>query len=272
MTSAKVAAISGKIGDTVACMASLYELWKSDGEEWTLLLNETGDPRVFENDKLVMTQLGHEPMHFTRAACEFIKPLLEAQPYIREVQTVDYFTKELPGIDINFDRFRAHFMDSGARKRTGTNLEYLPKDMLGLPLTHTKQWLFNVEAKQATGKEKSMCIARSCRYQSAHLPLEILFRKHREDAFFIGTDLEHNVFEECFGLGIPHVQVKDALDAAQLIAGSKRFVSNGTAFLWIAYALGHPSILSEVGCEVLTTVYKEQLPNITYVLGGRVFT
>lgn len=136
-TTLKTACVSGKLGDTIASLASLYELNARDKTKFTLYLNATGDPGLAESNPLVRAQLGGKPMQFGRKACEFIAPLVKAQPYIADVIIVDSKEQLPSSIDINLDRMRAHYMDATVRQRTGTNLELLYKDLLGLPLVHT---------------------------------------------------------------------------------------------------------------------------------------
>ena len=102
-------------------------------------------------------------------------------------------------------------MDARVRMRTGTNLEFLVKDMAGLPLGHTEQWLFNVQPER---RDKKVCIARSCRYTSAHLWLACHMPRLEKDAFFVGTDFEHDVFKECFDADLEHVKTDTALQLA----------------------------------------------------------
>lgn len=264
----KTVIISGKLGDTIAAMASLYELHKKDGTKFHLLLNSTGDPSITPTcEPETMLQLGGQPMAFNRGACEFIKPLLEIQPYIESVEIIDR-NSNISSIDINLDNFRAHYMDEEVRKRTGTNLEFLVKDMLGLPLVHTCQWLFNLHPRML---DRKACIARSCRYTSAHLWLACKLPSIKRDLFFVGTNLEYEVFREAFGIDIPHERVVNALELAELITGTGCFISNGTCAYWLALALNHPFIIHELGCDIWTTYYKNN-PKVRYIQGGRCFT
>ena len=66
----------------------------------------------------------------------------------------------MPQIDINLDDMRAQFFNKEAIAQTGTNLELLYKNMLGLPLVPTERWLF-VDKKTPP---KPVIIARSTRY------------------------------------------------------------------------------------------------------------
>ena len=258
-------AISGKLGDIIAAMASLYELYKKDGTKFDLFLNSTGDPSIFPTCKLeTMCQLAGQPMAFNRNACEFLMPLLEVQPYISSVEIVDRNSK-LPQIDINLDNFRAHYMDAEVRKRTGTNLEFLVKDMLGLPLVHTPQWFFNIQPRTI---DRKVCVARSCRYTSAHLWLSCKLPPIKDKLFFVGTALEHEVFKEAFGLDVPHEKVTNALELSELISGSECFISNGTCAYWLGLALHHPFIIHELGCDIWTT-FARDYHNVQFIIGGK---
>lgn len=162
---------------------------------------------------------------------------------------------------------RDHYMREEVRARTGTNLELLYKDMLGLPLQHTPQWLFNVAPMLLPRK---VCVARTCRYTSAHLWLACKLPAMQKDAFFVGTDLESEVMKEAFDLELPREKCRDAVDLAMRIAGSELFIGNGTCAYWIALGLGHGNIVHEFGLDIMTTVYRGELPNLTYIYGGRI--
>lgn len=55
---------------------------------------------------------------------------------------------------------------------------------------------------------------------------------------FIGTDTEHQTFEEMFNIKIEHYKVKDLLEMAQVIQGCEQFIGNQSVALSIAIGLG----------------------------------
>lgn len=118
---------------------------------------------------------------------------------------------------------------------------------------------------------QKVCIARSCRYTSAHLWLACRLPSLQKDAFFVGTDLEHEVMKEAFDVDLEYRKCNDAVDLAMLIAGSELFISNGTCAYWIAVGMMHKDIIHEVGVDIPTTIYKVELQNISYIQGGRAF-
>lgn len=196
--------------------------------------------------------------------CEFLKPLIEAQDYIAEVQVYDG-TTELPKIDCNLNRFRLCFLDRALAQKSGTNLEYAHYEAFGYDHPKTLvPWL----SAQPTHLPKPIVIARTPRYTSAHLWIAAQEHLLKSDATFLGTEFEHRVFQECFDFAPEYHKVKDALEAAQIIAGSNTFIANGTLLYWIAVGMMHPRILHEPAVDVYTTIYPNA-ENIRYIQGGR---
>ncbi len=84
-------------------------------------------------------------------------------------------------------------------------------------------------------------------YQNNLFPWHRVWSKYRDDAVFIGTALEHEVFRQTCG-DIPHFKTRDLHEAARVIAGADIFVGNQSVCGWLASSLFKTTVL-----EVWTT-------------------
>jgi len=99
--------------------------------------------------------------------------------------------------------------------------------------------------------------------------MEPIFSERGE---FIGTDFEYDLYLNAFGYRPRRFPIADSLAAAQAIASSKIFVSNGTVFYWIALGLGHPRIIHELGEGIDTTLFRIPEPRVYFVKGCTIRT
>lgn len=60
---------------------------------------------------------------------------------------------------------------------------------------------------------------------------------------FIGFNKDYNKFFDCANISMPRIECIDALEMAQMIAGSKLFIGNQSLCFAIAEALKHPRVL-----------------------------
>lgn len=92
-----------------------------------------------------------------------------------------------------------------------------------------------------------------------------------DKAVFIGTRLEYECFKNAMNghvENLKYYECKDALDAADIIAGSDLFVCNSTFFYWVAVGLGHKNIVHELALGASRgSTYYEGLSNIRYIMG-----
>lgn len=257
---------SGKGGDLIASLATLYEMHKKEGSKFDFILDSTGTAWRATDTPEIRRQVGNKPMAFGKAACQYLQPLIAAQPYINSCTIADTNT-QLPDIDIDFNAMRAQFLSKSAVEATRTNLEMMYKFQLGLPLTPSEKWLF-VDAKQPP---KPLIVARSTRYLSAHLWLACRANEFQKYGCFIGTPFEHKVFEDAFDVKMNYLPTKSALESAQYIAGSEAFIAPGNLHYWIALGVGHTNVINELCVDVWTTYYQNN-PRVQYIQGGRCFT
>ena len=251
---------SGDMGDIVAGMAAVKEFCERNNVKAQLKLDVSGawtNPLCFRQSK----GLG---MKFGPKQYEFLKPLLEAQPYVASVEI--WQTHEPPILDVDFDLngFRNGFCRPW-RSETGKNLVYNHQKLLGLPLRYNGPWL-SIPGERLAARQEWIA-ARSTRYHSS----DQIFKKHAaEIKAFVGTPLEAACYEDCLRRRPEYIETPTALDLARAILSYECIVVNGTLAFWIALGLGHPHIVHEVGVGVPSTVFREDIDGLEYAQGGGV--
>lgn len=261
---------SGDMGDIIASLCAVKEKCKMKNAKARIILDATGG--IY--DPFVKLQ-APDGLEFNRKAAEFLKPLIEAQPFVAGVgiDDVGAWTAGCRKPDYNLNVFRRYFIDAYTARATGQNLVYLHQVALGLGFGYKGDWLEVDIDKEPEG----VVVARSNRYQSGHLIWESLLRNMARfgmDYSFIGTDLEFECFKDCFRFARPkRIVVKDALEMAKAVGESKSVIVNGTLLYWVAVGLGHADIFTELGDGIMTTHFKipdgDPRPRIKYFQGAR---
>jgi len=174
------------MGDLIYALASIEALGGGD-----LYLTTRSDTRT--------------PM--SKETLEFLRPLLENQPYIRKVQIHLSET-----IKYDFTEFR--------KSKKGRNLAEWQADYIGSRIDVKRPWL-TVPSNLGLS-----IINRSMRYRN---PIwdEIwpLMLANRKNAVFVGLEEEHQDFVSRYG-PIHHEKVENALQLAVLIASAPIFIGN----------------------------------------------
>lgn len=263
---------SGKGGDCIASLSFVKFICEKEQAKAIFFLDCTGGLTSGdeETNNIVNRQTGNKGLNFPKSTCEFLKPLIEAQEYVSEVHIYDGGT-ELPKIDYNLNKFRLCFIDQTLVQKSMTNLEYAHYEAFGYDHPKTLVPWLKIPTSQVVYSSKPIVIARTPRYTSAHLWIASQEHILKNEAVFLGTEFEHRVFQECFDFAPEYRKVKEALEAASILAGSDTVIANGTLLYWIAVGLHNANIIHEVGVDIPTTVYPGELPNISYIQGGRMF-
>lgn len=154
---------------------------------------------------------------------EAIKPLLENQPYISNVEWSDDPTN----INYDFSTFRAKYS-------LHSNLALSQARHIGVGVS-LNPWL-----QIDTEVNNHVVIARSSRYHNPLFPWRRL-TEHFKEKIFVGTKNEHAEFQELFG-EIEYVPTSNLLELTKLIGGSKLLICNQSCPFWIAAGLGKPII------------------------------
>lgn len=247
---------SGDMGDIVAGMAAVKEFCERNGVKAQLKLDVSG---AWTNP-LCLRQSKGLGMKFGPKQYEFLKPLLEVQPYIQSVSIYGFGET----VDFDLNGFRNGFCKPW-RRETGKNLLYNHQKLLGLPLRYNGPWLTLPGDKPEV--KPGWLAARSTRYHSS----DQIFRKHADEIkAFVGTPLEAACYDDCLRQKPEYILTETALDLARAIMSYECFVVNGTLAFWIALGLGHPHIINEVGVNVPSTVFREDICGLEYAQGAGV--
>lgn len=157
---------------------------------------------------------------------EMLKPLLEAQPYVRGVEWGD-----CPS--------RAHDMSvfRHTRPRPGESIANWQARHLKLPEVNLDPWL----RVPTVIYDAPVIFARSPRYQNPLFPWRH-YADFYKNAVFVGTADEHAEFQAVIGRRIEHRITETLLDLAQLMAGSPQCICNQSAPWWVAAGVGAPTV------------------------------
>lgn len=238
---------SGDLGDIIYSLPTIKMLGGG-----VLYLDITGG----EDEPSCKAQCMNGKTKFNETSYNFIKPLLESQPYITEVKI---YNKNK--INYNLNLFRYKFADPNSRSKT-KNLLDLHLDAFNLP-----EWDPNagwLKINNPIYLDKKTVVSRSPRMQANYPWFEVNKFNFRDKAVFVGLPKEHEIFEYTFDIKIPHHQVEDALELARVLAGCKAFAANSTFTLAVAIGLGTVPIIQEVEPHFPTTVFKGKT-NMNYI-------
>ena len=186
-----------------------------------------------------------DPAHkgrFRNADLDLIRPLLTRQSYITQatVWTGDQ--------DVDLDRFRGVLF----RGFEGNYVEayYRTFDLPFTPDVYNETWLEADPKKIAP-----VVINRTFRYRCPHGTgtwqnlLEQANITH--NGIFVGTQDEHEDFENSTGFRVNYYPVQDFKELADVIAGADLFMGNQSAAYSIAMGLGKASVLETIKIKPL---------------------
>jgi hypothetical protein len=214
----KSAVISGDIGDVCYSMAAVKAL----GVE-TVYLNV--------NPKYKLRGIGQTK--FNEKGALMLKPLIESQPYIKEVKLYDG-----EKVDYNLDLFRM------IGDLTYQNLCLSMLKTFGCsPEEIKKQWLF-VEPK-ASGKP--VLINKTDRYLNNNVDWNAFLETYGEFMAFVGIQSEYDSFIQEYKCDIPFFPTSNFLELAQLISGCSIFIGNQSSPYAIAEGLKKDTI--QIVCD-----------------------
>jgi hypothetical protein len=239
---------SGDLGDIIYSLPVIKTLGGG-----TLYLDITGG----EDEPSCRAQCMDGKTKFNKISYDFIKPLIEVQPYIKEVKIYQKGQK----IDYNLNLFRYKFADPNSRSKT-KNLLDLHMEAFGLPEWDPNEpWLF---VDNPIKLERKTIVTRSPRMQANFPWFQSNKFKFRDNAIFLGLPKEHEFFEWTFDIKIPYHPVKDALEIAKILKGAKALAANSTFILSVAIGLGTVPIVQEVEPHFPTTVFLGKT-NMNYI-------
>jgi len=188
-----------------------------------------------------------------------VKPLIEAQPYIKAVE----IWKDEP-IEWASEGFRGGWVDRIANLADCHAKHALHVGFIKSLPDMSKPWLTVDPDMSYAGR---IICNRSPRYNNPFFPWRKIVEHYGSRLIFIGMPHEHHAFCETFG-GVEYKLTKDFLEVAQMIAGSSLYIGNQSACMTIAEGLKHPRILE--GSLVIPDCVYPQAGNAQYVFDGSV--
>lgn len=202
---------TGDIGDEIAKLPILRQL----GGGYIRLGNHyrvnEGLHRVMEGEKF-----------------NFLLPLLKTIPYVKGVT----YSENREGVQHDFSDWRSHY-------RPNRTLTASQADYVGLKDIDMAPWISVEPSKETEGK---IVIARSQRYHNLQFNWNRFLEPYEGRIIFLGFKAEYEAMCKNTSIPIGYQPVKDALEMAQLIAGSDLFIGNQSCACWLAMAMGHPLI------------------------------
>lgn len=170
-------------------------------------------------------------------AFDFLKPLIEYQPYINSFQV---WTGQEIHVDLDKHREVKINMPYGSLTRWQG---YVYPDMI---TDLSKPWLFvpvdeNLSRWYSAGL---IFINRTSRYQNPYISYFFLNEyKYQDKINFVGLPEEHETFQKDWHMELPLLKYDNALELAQAIYSCKFFIGNQSMCYAIAEAMKVPRIL-----------------------------
>lgn len=223
----------GTFGDTIYSLCVMKML---GGGNLYIKLNALDD---FCKNVLGWKDAGPAKGRYTQKDFDILEPLLKAQDYLDHVavwngESLDYLELE--------NHWRMHLIKGWQGNQTecyaltlGMNIHdpNIRRKLLFEP------WLTPVEPIRIPGKPIVVNKTERHMYGPDSNGWNTFIKNGLADyAVFVGTDKEHNDFQENYKLKIQHQKTEDLLELTRVIQGCEQFIGNQSAPLSIAIGLG----------------------------------
>lgn len=224
------ASTQGDIGDIVILLSILKQL---DGGPHTLLLEPSNGTKA-RKGAAADTMLAA------------IKPLAEAQPYIKEMRMIE----DGESVDWASAGFRrADYQHGNTLFDAHLNHLIRTKDM-GAGFNALSKWLEVPQVK----KHDRIVIARSGRHRNLSFPWAEVVHKYSHRLLFVGLRHEWREFIGHFGY-VDYAPTENMLQVAQVIAGTELFIGNQSSPNAIAEGL-KVNMIQEVSLHAPDCIYR----------------
>lgn len=201
---------SGKIGDLLWSLYFCKSISYAIGQDKFNLHIQTNVPEI-------MTGRQYNKIRITDAGAKFIQPLLRVQPYINNLTISDDWDEKSVQNGYNLDAFRQLPINFHG----GFIIEWY-YNLTNLPLKRDYESPMLIVEPNKEYRDKIIILATE-RYFNPFVDLAVL-KPYEKDMVFIGLENEYDFVKR--SLDIPRVEVKDALEVAQILKGAKLVISN----------------------------------------------
>lgn len=224
---------NGTIGDVIASVPGMKEIYKKTGRKITLYLVNGQTAKYYDGathptrskDGRTMVMLNEEMINM-------LIPLLMEQGFFEDVKI---WANEKIHIDLNKIRETNVGMPNFCISRW---YFYVYPDMA---CDLSKKWLTVPETDKDLAKGK-IIVSRTERYLNPNIDYFFL-KQYERDVLFTGTELEYMIFRYRYNLNVERLIVKDFLELAQAIQQSLFHISCQTMSFQISQGIKHPRIL-----------------------------
>ena len=220
----------GMIGDILYSLYFCIDVAHAQRQEQFNFHIQTNVP--FVPSQCEISSRGNRTVFLTKSEAQFIKPLIEAQPYIKKVTIGD----KLPEKTIDLSRFRLLTLNLAA----GDIREWYYQLIANLlPKEFWKQLLF---VKPNNKFQDKILFTLSERYNNCFVDFKEL-QLYEDKLVFIGTEKEYNIFSQKY-FKLPFAgKFNNLLQIAEAIAGARGYIANPTGLFSIAECMKTPRLL-----------------------------
>lgn len=210
--------------------------------------------RALGGGRLYLSPSNKTRLKISQKTVDSLKPLLEAQPYVKEVL-------------FNYGESHTYELDcwrllGSSAQDYKANIAHSHLKAFNIPLTEADVPWISIPPR----KVAEVVINCTSRYRNRFFPWKSVVKFYRDKCVFVGHPDEHRMF--CLDHGdVPYVETKNHRDLAEVIAGAKLFIGNQSTPFAIAEAMKKNAIL-EMSLELPNCNFKRN--NLTLVPGGRV--
>lgn len=219
-------------GDLITSLPGFQKIYKETGQK-VLIYQRLDLPADYgHNDYHPIRDDSGKMVCMNKKMFEMLKPLIENQEYV-----VGFYVWEGQEIQFDIDLTRQHTQMPlpGGSIHAWVSLIFPQLECdLSIP------WL-RVLADEVLGNNK-VYVNFTNRYRNPYISYYFL-NEFSDKLCFIGTSQEHTEFINKWRLDIPHVEVSNFLEIAQILKGADGFLGNQSMCWHIADAMKVPRIL-----------------------------
>jgi len=173
------------------------------------------------------------PFPLSSESVHQIAALLKNQPYLRDVRPYDGET-----VDYDLDRFRDYVVNDRALWKVHLAHWHLRSFQVRFDLC--QPWLFNIIPNPVNNIVVMFSVKNAS--PSGFFNWKAL-EDYPDQCIFLGFENEYDEFKKYTGLDINYLMVKNIVELARIIKGSRLFVGNQCFGFALAEAMKHPRVL-----------------------------